>query len=90
MTSRCKRIRKSFAKIPSIVELPNLIETQKMSYARFLQADIRHEDREDVGLQGAFKSVFPIYDFNETSSLNLFHISWVLPHMMCWSVCRRA
>jgi DNA-directed RNA polymerase subunit beta len=69
MTSRCKRIRRSFAKIPTIVDLPNLIETQKRSYARFLQADIKHEDRQDVGLQGAFNSVFPIYDFNETSSL---------------------
>ncbi|MBE9537119.1 MAG: DNA-directed RNA polymerase subunit beta [Proteobacteria bacterium] len=69
MTSRCKRIRRSFAKIPTVVDLPNLIETQKMSYARFLQADINPEDRQDVGLQGAFNSVFPIYDFNETSSL---------------------
>ena len=35
----------------------------------FLQADIAPEQREDVGLQGVFKSVFPIKDFNETSSL---------------------
>ncbi|MBE9504762.1 MAG: DNA-directed RNA polymerase subunit beta [Proteobacteria bacterium] len=69
MTSRCKRIRKDFSKIPSIVELPNLIATQKRSYERFLQSKVDPEAREEMGLQGAFKSVFPIYDFNKTSSL---------------------
>ena len=38
-------------------------------YEKFLQADVAPEKREDVGLQGVFKSVFPIRDFNETSSL---------------------
>src|ERR1700724_3298771 len=42
---------------------------QKHSYDKFLQADVAPEKREDVGLQGVFKSVFPIKDFNETSSL---------------------
>ena len=69
MPSRYRRNRKSFAKIPSVIDIPNLIDIQKSSYERFLQADISPEDREDVGLQAAFKSVFPIYDFNETSSL---------------------
>ncbi len=63
------RIRKSFAKIQKIIEIPNLINIQKQSYEKFLQADISPEKREDVGLQGVFKSVFPIRDFNETSSL---------------------
>ncbi len=69
MTSRVKRTRRSFAKIPSVIELPNLIETQKRSYSRFLQSDLEPGARESIGLQGAFTSVFPIYDFNETSSL---------------------
>lgn len=69
MTSRYKRIRKNFATIPSIIELPNLIETQKRSYSRFLQAELESDSREEIGLQGAFKSVFPIFDFNETASL---------------------
>ena len=68
MTSRYKRIRKNFSTVPSVMELPNLIETQKQSYARFLQID-NPESREEIGLQGAFKSVFPIFDFNETASL---------------------
>ncbi len=63
------RVRKSFAKIQKIIDIPNLINIQKQSYEKFLQADTLPEKREDVGLQGVFKSVFPIRDFNETSSL---------------------
>jgi DNA-directed RNA polymerase subunit beta len=63
------RIRKNFAKISKIIEIPNLIDIQKHSYDKFLQADKAPEQREDSGLQGVFKSVFPIKDFNETSSL---------------------
>jgi DNA-directed RNA polymerase subunit beta len=63
------RTRKNFAKIQKIIEIPNLIDIQKNSYDKFLQAEIAPERREDTGLQGVFKSVFPIKDFNETSSL---------------------
>ncbi len=63
------RVRKTFAKIAKIIDIPNLINIQKQSYEKFLQADIPPEKREDLGLQGVFKSVFPIRDFNETSSL---------------------
>jgi DNA-directed RNA polymerase subunit beta len=63
------RVRKSFAKIQKIIDIPNLINIQKQSYEKFLQADIAPDKREDLGLQGVFKSVFPIRDFNETSSL---------------------
>src|SRR6185295_4612995 len=63
------RVRKNYAKINKIIDIPNLIDIQKQSYDKFLQADIPPEQREDVGLQGVFKSVFPIKDFSETSSL---------------------
>jgi DNA-directed RNA polymerase subunit beta len=63
------RVRKTYAKIQKIIDIPNLINIQKQSYEKFLQADVPPEKREDVGLQGVFKSVFPIRDFNETSSL---------------------
>src|SRR6059036_2067842 len=63
------RIRKNFAKIQKIIDIPNLIDIQKHSYDKFLQFDKAPERREDSGLQGVFKSVFPIKDFNETSSL---------------------
>ena len=34
------RIRKSFAKIQKIIEIPTLINIQKQSYEKFLQADV--------------------------------------------------
>ncbi len=63
------RVRKSFAKLKKVIDIPNLIDIQKRSYDKFLQLDVPPEQREDVGLQGVFKSVFPIKDFSETSSL---------------------
>jgi len=63
------RIRRSFAKIPRAIDIPNLIDIQKNSFKQFLQADVAPDQRADLGLQGVFKSVFPIKDFNETSSL---------------------
>jgi DNA-directed RNA polymerase subunit beta len=63
------RVRKNFGKIHKIADIPSLIAIQKRSYDKFLQADLPPEKREDTGLQGVFKSVFPIKDFNETSSL---------------------
>jgi DNA-directed RNA polymerase subunit beta len=64
-----RRTRKDFGKIPSIVDIPNLIEVQKRSYAAFLQKDVAPERREEMGLQAVFKSVFPIADYNGNASL---------------------
>ncbi|MFZ5835324.1 MAG: DNA-directed RNA polymerase subunit beta [Pseudomonadota bacterium] len=64
-----KRIRKSFGNIPEVVQMPNLIEVQRNSYNQFLQFDKGVSERNDTGLQGVFKSVFPIKDFAETASL---------------------
>ncbi len=70
------RLRKSFAKTKHLIEIPNLIELQKKSYEAFLQRDMDPDRRPDTGLQGVFKSVFPISDFNNTSSLEF--VSYVL------------
>jgi DNA-directed RNA polymerase subunit beta len=63
------RIRKDFSKIPPILEIPNLIEIQKQTFDRFLQAGVEAEKRENTGLQAVFNSVFPIKDFNDSASL---------------------
>ena len=63
------RLRRSYGKISMIVDIPNLIDIQKQSYDKFLQATIPSSEREEIGLQGVFKSVFPIRDFNGTSEL---------------------
>ncbi len=63
------KLRKSFSNIPSVLEIPHLLEVQVESYFTFLQAEVKHEDREDIGLHNAFKTVFPIEDYNEKASL---------------------
>jgi DNA-directed RNA polymerase subunit beta len=64
-----RRTRRNFGKIEKIIDIPNLIEMQKQSYERFLQKDVPFEERKSIGLQGAFRSVFPIQDFSGTSAL---------------------
>ena len=63
------RFRRSFGRIKKIIDLPYLIEIQKNSYDLFLQKDVVAAQRQNIGLQEVFKSVFPIKDFNETASL---------------------
>ena len=68
LTNR-KRVRKSFGRITEVAPMPNLIEVQKSSYDHFLQMDVPNDERQDVGLQEVFKTVFPIKDFSEISML---------------------
>ncbi|MBI3058729.1 MAG: DNA-directed RNA polymerase subunit beta [Deltaproteobacteria bacterium] len=63
------RFRRNFGRIRKIIDLPYLIEIQKNSYDLFLQNDVLPNQRQGIGLQEVFKSVFPIKDFNETASL---------------------
>ena len=63
------RIRHSFGKIEKIIDIPNLIDIQKKSYEKFLQATVPPHERDEIGLQQVFRSVFPIRDFNGTSEL---------------------
>ncbi len=63
------RLRKSFSRTEQLTEIPNLIELQKNSYEGFLQRDVDTDRRDEEGLNGVFKSVFPISDFNNTASL---------------------
>ena len=69
------RERINFSKISTTVPIPNLIEIQKKSYERFLQMNRLANEREDAGLQSVFKSVFPISDFRENSSLEFIEYS---------------
>ncbi len=63
------KTRCSFARIPEATQVPDLIRVQKESYERFLQTDTPNDKRGDFGLHGIFKSIFPITDYNKTSSL---------------------
>ena len=61
--------RKNFGQVRKILDIPNLIDIQTQSYEKFLQKEIAPVKRGNLGLQGAFKSVFPISDFSGKCSL---------------------
>jgi DNA-directed RNA polymerase subunit beta len=67
--------RVDFSKIKTSVPIPNLIEVQKRSYERFLQMDLLPDERDDLGLQSVFRSVFPITDFRGLSELEFVDYS---------------
>lgn len=64
------KLRKNFSVIPPVLEIPHLLEVQLKSYAEFLQSDVADDKREEKGLHGAFKAVFPIEDYNGKASLD--------------------
>ncbi len=63
------RERKSFAKIPDCMELPNLVEIQIKSYEQFLQLDKPKKRRKRQGLDAAFQDCFPIESFDGSCCL---------------------
>ncbi|GAO37133.1 DNA-directed RNA polymerase subunit beta [Sulfuricella sp. T08] len=65
-----RRIRKSFAKRASVLEVPFLLATQLDSYAAFLQAEVKPEARKSEGLQAAFSSIFPIESHSKNARLD--------------------
>jgi len=73
---KSKIIRKDFSKIREVIEVGNLIEIQTKSYKDFLQMDVPPNERKEIGLQKVFKTVFPIYDFYESATLEFveYHI----------------
>jgi DNA-directed RNA polymerase subunit beta len=72
------RVRKNYATVDQVVEIPNLIDIQRTSYEQFLQADVEERDK-TVGLEGVFQNVFPITDFNETSTLQFVNYTLEKP-----------
>ncbi len=64
-----KRIRKSFAKRASVLDVPFLLATQLDSYTQFLQAAVAPAQRRNQGLQAAFSSIFPIVSHSGNARL---------------------
>ena len=66
---------RDFSATLSPVEMPNLIEIQKRSFADFLKGTNAADKSSEGGLQGVFKSVFPVKDFEETASVEFVSYS---------------
>lgn len=71
-----KRIRKNFGKLPNVMDIPYLLAIQLDSYKKFTQSDKSPEERFDIGLQAAFKSIFPIASYSGSAALE--YVSYVL------------
>ena len=59
-----KRVRRSFEKISSVMDLPNLLATQLKSYEHFLQRKADPLKRKNQGLESVIHSIFPIKSHN--------------------------
>ena len=73
------RIRKSFAKRASVLQVPFLLETQLASYRAFLQEHTPGMDRKNEGLQAAFTSIFPISSHSGNARLEFVSFSLLPP-----------
>ncbi len=81
------RFRKNFGQVKPLIEVPYLIAIQRDSYQRFLQANVASEAREDVGIHGALKSVFPITDYTGSCELEFVDYT-ILPPKYTPDECR--
>src|SRR5689334_14318767 len=61
--------QRNFGRIYDVFPVPDLTEIQTRSYERFLQADIPAESRQDFGLEGVFREIFPIESYDKTLKL---------------------
>ena len=66
-----KSIRKNFGKLSKSLSIPNLIEVQKNSYDKFLTSKSHEEGDSELekGIEKVFKSIFPIEDGTDKSTL---------------------
>jgi DNA-directed RNA polymerase subunit beta len=64
-----RRIRKNFGRLPKVMKLPKLIETQLESYTQFLQQHVEASARENKGLEEVFQTLFPITSVSGNAAL---------------------
>ena len=64
-----RRIRKNFGRLPKVMKLPKLIETQLESYSQFLQQHVEAGAREHKGLEDVFQTLFPITSVSGNAAL---------------------
>ncbi len=60
---------RNFGRYGDASSVPNLTEVQTRSYDRFLQIDAPYEKRQNQGLEGVLREIFPIESYDKKSSL---------------------
>lgn len=61
--------KRNFGRFGDAVEVPNLTDVQTKSYDKFLQLDVMPERRENHGLEGVLREIFPIESYDKTIAL---------------------
>src|ERR1051325_457108 len=61
---------RNFGRFGDAVEVPSLTDVQTKSYDRFLQLDVDPMKREDSGLEGVLREIFPIESYDKTLSVS--------------------
>ena len=56
--------RTVYGKLTPVITPPDQIGVQTKSFEEFLQMDVPPQERKEIGLQGVFKSIFPIQSFD--------------------------
>ena len=67
--------RVNLGSLKSVVDIPDLIEIQRKSYAEFLQMQLLPNERRRIGMQEVFETIFPIKDYSGTTELNFVSYS---------------
>ncbi|WP_457755438.1 DNA-directed RNA polymerase subunit beta, partial [Thermovibrio ammonificans] len=73
--------RKSFAKRKETYPIPDLLQFQFESYERFIQLNKAPHERENVGLESAFRQAFPIID--ETTGVEIHYKGYEIGDWYC-------
>jgi len=64
---------RNFGKVRDVVEIADLVAIQKKSYERFLQKDVIPTRRACQGLEGLFREIFPIINYDKTMYLEYLY-----------------
>ena len=59
----------SFAKLDSVMPMPNLLDVQLRSFEKLVESEPDPEEQWDFGLDRVFGEIFPISDVNENFTL---------------------
>merc|ERR1712159_837949 len=70
-----KRLRTYYGKHNTVLHIPSLLKIQLNSYKKFLQYKLKKEERKNIGLISAFKSVFPIESYTGISEIHFIDYS---------------
>ena len=64
---------RNFGSIQDAVEIPDLVAIQRKSYTRFLQEDVVATRRKAEGLEGLFREIFPVENYDKTMCLEYLY-----------------